>query len=79
MPLSLTLVCVPCPPPPCQAKIRMEASAVSSGNAYASASLASRYSLSAHVGELTGGLSQLTTIKAALKQVSSRLRSLMQP
>jgi len=49
-----------------EAKVRIEASAVSSGNGYAASSIAAKYSLAAHVDDLLGGFPQLQTVKEAL-------------
>jgi hypothetical protein len=54
-----------------EAKAGTESSIVSSGNSYAANQISSRYTLSAHVAELIGGLSQLEAIKQSLQDVES--------
>jgi len=54
-----------------ESKIRKEASVSSSGNAFASQAVTSKFTLSSHLGELMGGLSQLAVVKAAIAQAES--------
>jgi len=54
-----------------QSLARAEAAVVSSGNSYASAALAARFSLCGSVDEMLGGVSQLHTLRGALEQAQS--------
>jgi len=54
-----------------EAKVGTESSIASSGNSYAANQISSRFTLSAHVAELMGGLSQFETIKQAIQDAES--------
>lgn len=51
----------------CHLKHRLEASIVGSGHSYASMRIESRYTLEAYLSEVSGGISSMDTVKAALK------------
>jgi len=54
-----------------EARVRIEASVVSSGNSYASSAIGARFSLASHVDDLLGGLPQLATVKEVLATAES--------
>eukprot|EP00299_Pterocystis_sp_00344_P019771 c9778_g1_i3.p1 GENE.c9778_g1_i3~~c9778_g1_i3.p1 ORF type:complete len:868 (+),score=253.71 c9778_g1_i3:36-2606(+) len=54
-----------------ESKASMESSIVSSGHSFASARIASRYSLGGYIGELTGGLTMLSHIKQLLVEIET--------
>ena len=54
-----------------ESQVRIQSSIVSSGNAYASATLGSRYSITGHVDNLMRGLPQLQTVREAIALAES--------
>ena len=61
-----------------QSVSRLEASVVSSGNAFASSHLSAQFTLAGGVSERLGGLSQLVTMRAALAEAQSDWPSLLE-